>query len=143
MRLLIALLVLPTWCAAQAAEAKTTSLLPAASVSAALAGRGGYWLGTQWRYLGSTAARVHEREAPLLGVAAGALGAAAGACLATKDPSVTARRCLDGAVIGTVPAVALAGAVSHALPSKWRPWIAPLVYGFIEGGITAWSAARD
>ena len=129
--------------ALRAQEVKTSSLQPAASVSAAAGGAFGYWLGSEWRFLGSEGNAVYSREAPLAGIIVGGLASAAGACLRTDDPFVTTKKCLDGAVIGTVPAVVLAGAASSVLPEKWRRWVAPLVYGFIEGGITAWNAARD
>lgn len=135
------LLLLPA--ALQAQEIKTSTLLPAASISAAGGGALGYWIGSEWRFLGSEGAAVYRREAPLLAIVTGGLAAAAGACLRTDDPVVTTKKCLDGAVIGTVPAVVIAGAASSVLPQKWQRWIAPLVYGFIEGGLTAWNAARD
>lgn len=137
------LLFLPCIASAQTSEATTTTLLPAASVSATVGGSAGYWLGTKWRFLGSNETEVHRREAPLLGITAGALAAAAAACAVSDDTSVTTKRCLDGAVIGTVPAVVIAGAVGSALPRKWRRWVMPLVYGLFEGGVTAWNAARD
>jgi hypothetical protein len=138
---LLLLLLVPQLGEAQ--EVRTSTLLPAASVAATVGGATGYWIGSQWRFLGSTGNEVHRREAPLLGIVAGSLASAAGACMSASDASVSAKKCLDGAVIGTVPAVAIAGAVSVVLPARWRRWVAPVVYGFIEGGITAWNAARD
>ncbi|HSL72698.1 MAG TPA: hypothetical protein VK864_20775 [Longimicrobiales bacterium] len=122
--------------------AEFSTLFPAAAAAAAGGALLGYELGLHWRFLGSTPERAREREAVLGALLVGGTASALGACLRTDDPDIGAKECLDGAVIGLVPATVIAAAVSWKLPGWLQPVAAIIVFGVLEGGVTAWIASQ-
>ena len=116
--------------------------IPAAA-AAAVGGGLGYELGLRWRFLGSTDAQAKRREALLLGLIGGTIASGAATLIAADDShDIVTRKAFTGALTGVVPATALAAAATMPLPDWLQKPVGVLVYGIVQGGVTAWMAGK-
>lgn len=113
-----------------------------ATAAAAVGGGVGYEIGMRWRFLGSTPQQAPRREALLLGLVTGTVASGVAAWVASDADEVGAGDAFEAALTGVVPAAALAAAATLPLPQWLQKPVGVLVYGVIQGGMTAWMAGK-
>jgi len=114
-----------------------------ASAAATIAGGLGYEIGMRWRFLGSTEEQAKRREALLLGLIGGTVASGIATLVVADDADgIVTRKAFTGALTGVVPAAALAAAATIPVPEWLQKPVGALVYGVVQGGVTAWMAGK-
>lgn len=116
--------------------------LPAAAAAAG-GGALGYELGMRWRFLGSSEEQAKRREALLLGLVGGTVGSGIATwATANNADGISVRKAFTAAVTGVVPAAVLSAAATLPMPRWLQKPVGVIVYGVVQGGVTAWMAGK-
>lgn len=116
--------------------------LPAATAAAG-GGAIGYELGMRWRFLGSSEEQAKRREALLLGLVGGTVGSGIATWATANDADgISVGKAFTAAVTGVVPAAVLSAAATLPMPRWLQKPVGVIVYGVVQGGVTAWMAGK-